>query len=208
MRYRSEPHDGMTRREALRGAGAAGLGLTVAGAGIDALLAGAAAAAPRSGSLGDIEHVVIFMQENRSFDHYFGVLSGVRGFGDKTHRQAFTQPDEAGQEFHPFHLSRECYPDLTHDWAPQHVSWNHGRNDRFIVAHERVDTPKGPGVETMGYYTREDVPFHYALADGFTICDDYHCSVIGPTDPNRLMSMNATIDPAGTHGGPLLQTNA
>src|SRR5437588_313810 len=63
------------------------------------------------------------------------------------------------------------------------------------------------GPETMGYYTRGDVPFYHALADAFTICDHYHCSVIGPTDPNRLMSLSATIDPAGTHGGPLLQTN-
>jgi phospholipase C len=58
----------------------------------------------------------------------------------------------------------------------------------------------------MGYYRRSDLPFYYALADAFTICDGYHCSVIGPTDPNRLMSMSASIDPAGTHGGPLLET--
>jgi phospholipase C len=205
MRDRSHQHDGLTRREALRNAGAAGLGLTVAAAGIDALLAGAAAAAPKSGSLADIEHVVIFMQENRSFDHLFGVLSGVRGFDDRTNRQAFTQPNLAGEKFHPFHLARQCYPDLTHDWAPQHISWNRGRNNRFIIAHEQADG--GPGVQTMGYYTRADVPFHYALADAFTICDNYHCSVIGPTDPNRLMSMTATIDPAGNAGGPLIQTN-
>jgi phospholipase C len=58
----------------------------------------------------------------------------------------------------------------------------------------------------MGYYTREDLPFFHALADGFTICDHYHCSVLGPTDPNRLYSMTATIDPAGKNGGPSLQT--
>jgi phospholipase C len=206
MRDRSDQHDGITRREALRDAGAAGLGLTAAGAGIDALLAEAAAAAPKSGSLADIEHVVIFMQENRSFDHLFGVLSGVRGFDDTTNRQAFTQPNLAGERFHPFHLGRQCYPDLTHDWAPQHISFNRGRNNRFIIAHEQADG--GPGVQTMGYYTRADVPLHYALADAFTICDNYHCSVIGPTDPNRLMSMSATIDPAGNAGGPLIRTNA
>jgi phospholipase C len=58
----------------------------------------------------------------------------------------------------------------------------------------------------MGYYTRSDIPFYHALANAFTICDGYHCSVIGPTDPNRLMSMSATIDPAGKQGGPLLET--
>jgi phospholipase C len=81
--------------------------------------------------------------------------------------------------------------------------------DRFLRVHEKVDLPSGPagtGPETMGYYKRSDLPFYYGLADAFTICDGYHCSVIGPTDPNRLMSMSATIDPAGKHGGPLLET--
>src|SRR5438067_7249927 len=81
--------------------------------------------------------------------------------------------------------------------------------DGFLRAHEAADgsvngIPVGP--ETMGYYTRADVRLYYALADAFTICDAYHCSLIGPTDPNRLYSMSATIDPAGTHGGPLLHT--
>jgi phospholipase C len=58
----------------------------------------------------------------------------------------------------------------------------------------------------MGYYRRSDLRFYYALADAFTICDGYHCSVIGPTDPNRLMSMSASIDPDGRHGGPLVET--
>ena len=49
----------------------------------------------------------------------------------------------------------------------------------------------------MGYYRRRDLPFYYALADAFTICDNYHCSVLGPTHPNRLMALSGTIDPAG-----------
>ena len=82
--------------------------------------------------------------------------------------------------------------------------------NRFLAAHQAADAPaKGsftPAAETMGYYDRDDLPFYYALADKFTICDGYHCSVIGPTDPNRLMSMSAWMDPAGTHGGPLVET--
>jgi phospholipase C len=58
----------------------------------------------------------------------------------------------------------------------------------------------------MAYYTRKDLAFYYALADAFTICDGYHCSVIGPTDPNRLYSMTATLDPDGKNGGPHLST--
>ena len=72
----------------------------------------------------------------------------------------------------------------------------------FLSAHQAADGAAAP--ETMGYYTRADVPFYHALADAFTICDGYHCSVLGPTDPNRLMSLSGTIDPAGHHGGPLL----
>jgi phospholipase C len=201
-----ETYTGRTRREALREIGTAGLGLTALGGGLDALLAQASAAATKGASLKEIEHVVILIQENRSFDHYFGTLSGVRGFGDRRGRAAFTQRDPgSGRTVTPFHLPTGCLPDLTHDWGPQHRAWDHRRMDGFLSAHDAVDDP-GVGAETMGYYRRSDLNFYYALADAFTICDGYHCSVIGPTDPNRLMSMSASLDPAGTHGGPLVQT--
>jgi phospholipase C len=193
----------ITRREALRCAGAAGLGIGALG-GLDGLLAAAAAARPRSGSLAEIEHVVILIQENRSFDHYFGSLSGVNGFADRGEPHVFSQPGAGGKLLHPFRLRSNCIADITHDWGPQHASWHGGRMDGFLRAHEAADGAAAP--ETMGYYTRADLPFYYGLADAFTICDRYHCSVIGPTDPNRLMSLSASIDPAGHHGGPLLQT--
>ena len=200
----------VTRRQALRELGAASVGIGLLGSGLEAVLAQAAAAAPKSGSLKDIDHVVILIQENRSFDHYFGTLAGVRGFDDTRGRAAFTQVGTEGGRQQPFHLPTDCLPDLTHEWGPQHQAWHGGRMDGFLRTHETVDVPpsepSGTGVETMGYYTRADLPFYYALADAFTICDRYHCSVLGPTDPNRLMSMSGTIDPTGTHGGPLLQT--
>jgi phospholipase C len=187
----------------------AGLGLAAAGAGagLEGLLAQAAAASTH-GSLNDIKHVVIFIQENRSFDHYFGTLSGVRGFDDRQDRSAFFQKAN-GKTVHPFHLKTSCLVDLTHDWGPQHKSWDGGKMDGFLRAHDTADGTAGGvpvGPETMGYYTRADIPFYYALADAYTICDGYHCSVLGPTDPNRLMSMSASIDPAGKHGGPLVET--
>ena len=149
--------------------------------------------------------MVILMQENRSFDHYFGSLSGVRGFGDARGHGAFFQRDAAGATLYPFHLTSGCLPDLTHEWGPQHVSWNGGLMDKFLVAHEQVDGAD-IGRQTMGYYDRSDLVFYYALADAFTICDRYHCSVLGPTDPNRLMAMSASLDPGGRHGGPLLES--
>lgn len=161
----------------------------------------------------DIEHVVILMQENRSFDHYFGSYRGVRGFNDQS--AAFQQPYPGNTStapigtLLPFHLdttklNAACTHDITHDWVPMHQSWNNGAMDGFITS--RLAINPNDAVLTMGYYTRADLPYYYAVADAFTLCDNYFCSVIGPTDPNRLYSMAASIDPDGKNGGPLLQT--
>src|SRR5579859_1803620 len=161
----------------------------------------------------DIEHVVILTQENRSFDHYFGSYHGVRGFSDSS--TAFQQPDSSNTTIAPvgtllpFHLdtattNAACTHDITHDWVPQHQSWDNGAMDGFVTS--RLPINSNDAVLTMGYYTRADIPYYYALADAFTICDNYFCSVIGPTDPNRLYTMAASLDPDGKNGGPILQT--
>jgi phospholipase C len=171
-----------------------------------------------TGSLGDIEHFVLLMQENRSFDHYFGSMSGVRGFDDVS--PAFQQYGyEPGVGLsptgylNPFRLNTtrgvtldgDSINDPTHGWGPQHQSWHGGAMDRWVATHIAADgVANGPA--TMGYYTRADIPVHYALADAFTVCDHYFCSVLGPTDPNRLFWISGTIDPDGRHGGPLLFT--
>ena len=163
--------------------------------------------------LTDIEHVVIIIQENRSFDHYFGSYRGVRGFSDQS--LAFQQPDPANNtnppigKLLPFRLDTSttnaaCTHDITHAWLPQHQSWNKGAMDGFVTSRWAINS--NDAVLTMGYYTRADLPFYYAVADAFTICDNYFCSVMGPTDPNRLYTMAASIDPDGKNGGPLLQT--
>jgi phospholipase C len=163
--------------------------------------------------LTDIEHVVILIQENRSFDHYFGSYRGVRGFSDQS--VAFQQPDLANSTssplgtLFPFHLDTSttnaaCTHDITHDWVRQHLSWNNGAMDGFVSSRLPIDS--NDAVLSMGYYTRADLPYYYALADAFTICDNYFCSVIGPTDPNRLYTMAASLDPDGKNGGPILQT--
>ncbi len=200
---------GLTRRGLLAaGAGAGALALSA-----DPLVQLALASRPRAGKLTDIEHVVILIQENRSFDHYFGMLPGVRGFSDAGAHSVFYQPGypEPGYEgvLLPFHLETkgapQCFPDITHAWAPQHRSWDGGAMDGFVRAHLEVDGAQA-GPATMGYYEREDIPFYYDLADAFTICDNYYCSVLGPTDPNRLYSMTGTLDPDGKAGGPLIET--
>ncbi|MFL5884815.1 MAG: phospholipase C, partial [Thermoleophilaceae bacterium] len=160
--------------------------------------------------LADVEHVVIFVQENRSFDHYFGTYRGVHGFGDRS--AAFAQPGYPapgyGGHLLPFHLDTtkngECTHDITHDWAPQHRAWNGGAMDGFVREHLAAEGNDGP--VTMGYYKRADLAYYYALADAFTLCDRYFCSVLGPTDPNQLMLISGTLDPDGRAGGPMLET--
>jgi phospholipase C len=163
---------------------------------------------PAAAGLKQIEHVVILIQENRSFDHYFGTYRGVRGFNDHGPFAQAPPPGVQGSVL-PFHLdttttNASCTNDITHDWGPQHRMWNGGAMDNFAVVHAQVDG--ADGATAMGYYTRADIPYFYALADAFTICDGYHCSVIGPTDPNRLFSISGTNDPAGVAGGPVVNT--
>jgi phospholipase C len=163
--------------------------------------------------LTDIEHLVILIQENRSFDHYFGSYRGVRGFSDQS--MAFQQPNPANTTsppigtLLPFHLdttttNAACTHDITHDWVSQHQSWEAGAMNGFVTS--RMAANANDAVLTMGYYNRADIPYYYALADAFTICDNYFCSVIGPTDPNRLYTMAASLDPDGKNGGPVLET--
>ena len=174
-----------------------------------------AAGSPRSSSLRDVKHVVCLMQENRSFDHYFGTMAGVRGFGDphaitlSTGRSVFYQPDTVNPDGYllPFHLdtttsSAQAIPSTSHAWGVQHEAWNRGKMDKWLPAHRAADHQNGPYV--MGYYTRRDIPFQFALAEAFTVCDGYHCSVMGPTWPNRMYWMTGTIDPEGRHGGPII----
>jgi len=213
----SMPSTRISRRELLKIGAAAGVaelaGDLLAGCG-----GGHGMPSPNPGpsacaKITDIEHVVIFIQENRSFDHYFGSYRGVRGFQDQS--AAFAQPypgntsDAPAGVLLPFHLdttnsNAACTHDITHDWVPQHQSWNNGAMDGFVTS--RLPINGNAALLAVGYYTRADLSYYYAIADAFTLCDNYFCSVMGPTDPNRLYSMAASIDPDGKNGGPLLQT--
>ncbi|HLI01285.1 MAG TPA: alkaline phosphatase family protein [Acidimicrobiales bacterium] len=203
-----------TRRRFLTGATAATAGGAAAALLPPSVQKALANPPTRPGRLSDIEHVVLLMQENRSFDHYFGTLSGVAGFDDPNAtrlpngRSIFYQPDTVNPDGYtlPFHLdthttSAQQIPTTDHEWSVQHQAWDNGQLDAWLPAHRAADGANGPYV--MGYYTRDDLPFHYALADAFTVCDQYHCSVLGPTWSNRLYWRTATIDPSGEYGGPV-----
>ncbi len=199
---------GIVRRRLIQtGAAAAALGGATPG------LAGAASGGAAS-KLSDIDHIIILMKENRAFDHYFGSLRGVRGFDDPTARRLdggslFRQADANHADGYvlPFRMntrrtSGQRVENLSHAWTTQHAALNGGAMDHWIAAHRAADGDRGP--LTMGHFTREDIPYYYALADAFTLCDGYHCSVLGPTHPNRFYLMTATNDPDGLNGGPAI----
>ncbi|MFI5874315.1 phosphocholine-specific phospholipase C [Streptomyces sp. NPDC051445] len=160
----------------------------------------------RTRSIEDVEHIVVLMQENRSFDHYFGKLRGVRGFGDPrpvtlaNGKSVWHQADGTGKDVLPFHpdaddLGLAFLQDLPHGWNDGHVAFDGGRYGKWVPAKSAT---------TMAYLTREDIPFHYALADTFTVCDAYHCSFIGSTDPNRYYLWSGYTGNDGKGGGPVL----
>ena len=152
----------------------------------------------------DAEHIVILMQENRSFDHCFGTLKGVRGYNDPRaidlpdKNKVWLQSNAKGETYAPFRLDIKntkatWMNSLPHNWRNQVGARNNGKYDQWLNfkrsgTREYADMPL-----TMGYYTREDIPFNYALADAFTVCDQNFCSSLTGTDPNRLFFWTGTI---------------
>jgi phospholipase C len=169
----------------------------------------------RTGTIKDVKHVVILTQENRAFDHYFGTLKGVRGFGDRhvipapplagaEHRTAFVQPnekDEAPALIAPYRFNTKQDfqtlrpPSTPHSFPDAQAAWDEGRLSQW---------PKAKHNHAMGYFTREDIPFQFALAEAFTLCDAYHCGIHAGTNPNRLFIWSGTVNADGQHNGPAL----
>jgi phospholipase C len=175
----------------------------------------------RTGTIRDVEHVVILMQENRSFDHYFGAMPGVRGFGDRfaipvpdapglTAKTNWTQVNTHGllgggpPLISPFPLNTVDDFDLMrvegtpHNWTDAQAAWNEGRINQW---------PTHKTAHAMGHYLEADIPFQYALANAFTICDAYHCAMHVGTNSNRLFLWTGTNDPSSQFGGPSLSNS-
>ena len=141
-----------------------------------------------TGTIQDVQHVVILMQENRSFDHYFGTLRGVRGFGDRhpitlASGEPVWRQSDGLRVVPPYHLDTKRtsawrVPSTPHSFADAQAAWNQGKFGFW---------PKFKTPDSMGYYRRRDLPFQFALAEAFTICDAYHCSLTTGTDPNRIV---------------------
>jgi len=165
----------------------------------------ALAIAPLEGSTWqDAEHIVILMQENRSFDHTLGTLRGVRGYNDPRAIQlpngnlVWLQSNTEGQTYGPFHLDirntkATWMSSLPHSWANQVNARNDGRYDQWLNVKRNSIREYSHMPLTMGFHTREDLPFYYALADAFTVCDQNFCSSLTGTNPNRLHFWTGTV---------------
>ncbi|MFF3320919.1 phosphocholine-specific phospholipase C [Streptomyces sp. NPDC002889] len=179
----------MSRRR-LFALGTGVVGAAAAGSLLPPSLRAALAAEPPPGGLRAVKHVVVLMQENRSFDHYFGTLRGVRGFGDRnavelpSGKPVFEQPGPLGTVL-PFPVrdaaetqkrDLQYIGDLDHSWSGGAKAWRQGWMDGWVPAKTAA---------TMAYYDRRDLPLHYELADTFTVCDAYHSSTHTSTSPNR-----------------------
>ncbi|MEO6286933.1 MAG: phospholipase C, phosphocholine-specific [Dyadobacter sp.] len=152
----------------------------------------------------DAEHVVILMQENRSFDHTYGKLQGVRGFNDPraiclpNQNKVWLQTDKKGDTYAPFRLDIKntkatWMHDLPHSRESQVDAYNGGKYDKWLTSKRSGHAEYSDMPLTLGYYDREDLPFYYALADAFTICDQNFCSSMTPTHPNRYFLWSGTI---------------
>jgi len=190
---------------------------TLGAAALAPILARARAIGPdrRTGTIGDVAHIVVLMQENRSFDHYFGTMQGVRGFGDRfpipvdggAHgmRTVWDQHDATTQPprlIRPFPISTQAHYDLMriqgtpHAWPNAQAAWDHGRMGHW---------PEAKTQRAMAYFAQDDLPFQWAMADAFTLCDAYHCSMQTGTNTNRLFHWTGTNDPLGRGGGPAIE---
>jgi phospholipase C len=152
----------------------------------------------------DAEHIVFLMQENRSFDHLYGCLKGVRGFNDPrtivqpTGNSVWAQSNAEGQTFIPFRLNAKdskapWMGSTPHGWADQTDARNGGKYDRWLNVKKPYNKEYAAVPLTLGYCDRADFPFYYSLADAFTVCDQHFCSSITGTHPNRWYWMTGTV---------------
>src|ERR1700730_8383625 len=163
--------------------------------------------------MANIKHLVIVMMENHSFDEYFGTFPGVSGFFDQS--PAFAQPwgndaDGRPMALYPWRMSTftsEASDTFMcqHQWFTMHQSVNPSSTynqqspnnsdvNNMMGFYEAQGQNASPPL--MGYYLPDDIPYHWALASNFALCDNYFCSALSATDPNRLYLVGGTILPS------------
>jgi phospholipase C len=175
----------ITRRRFLQGAGAAGA-IAATGAWKIAPRARAAALPPPGDS--GIEHIVVVMMENRSFDHFLGWMPNADGAQQQTyHRGSATGP--AIDTWHLAGVTSGCaYKDPDHSYDGGRIQRNGGAMDGWLFNASDNDE------FALGYYYAADRPFMSSLALNYTALDNYHCSILAETYPNRFFMHAATTD--------------
>ncbi|KAJ9307133.1 hypothetical protein DTO217A2_3371 [Paecilomyces variotii] len=176
-----------------------------------------------AGSLKDIEHVVIFMQENRSWNTYFGTMAGIRGFNDpnvqvnadgKPVWYQQVDPDMSNETDYllPWYLGYQggdsldaiqCLTAGSNGYEENHAALNNDLNNHWA----RNNTPW-----SWGYLKRQDIPVHFAIAEGWTSGDMYQEGQITATNPNRVTLVSGSVNVPGGHqnrsqGGPYIDNN-
>lgn len=183
----------MKRRDAIKALGA---------------LTGAAGAAKLLSACGDgdepgqtgISTIVYLMMENRSFDHYLGSRALVEGKPGDGLVGGMQNPDRLGNlvDIWPATPEFQCVLDPPHGWEASRVQFADGQNTGFVIAHQDANA-SDTAIEPMQYMLREHIPVTHALADAYTICDRWFCSVLGPTLPNRMFWHAASSNGATTN---------
>ncbi len=143
-----------------------------------------------SGKQIPVKHIVLLMQENRSFDEYFGHLPGHGQDDVDVAPESTTNPDSTGAPVAWHHETKYCVDDTDHGWSASHEEYADGKNDGFAVANENGGDPTGS--RALGWYDQTDLPFYYELASTFATSDRYFCSLLGPTYPNRYFFLAGT----------------
>lgn len=151
-------------------------------------------ACSKLGSAIPIEHIVVLMMENRSFDHYLGHLPGNGQDDVDVPPDGASNPSAiAGDPPVPWHHAEAlCFKDTDHEWFPSHAQYDNGKNDGFAITNGQNDPTDPSGSRALSYYTADDIPFYYKLASTFAISDRYFAALLGPTFPNRLYLYSGT----------------
>ncbi|HEY3927644.1 MAG TPA: alkaline phosphatase family protein [Candidatus Koribacter sp.] len=155
--------------------------------------------APGSGTLNDVKHIIFMVEENRSFDSYFGMLGAYRqseGYGGTFNGVPLSvklEDYKSTGTVSPYHYQTMCTDNMTPSWNESHYSWDNGKMDNFMKVEGSLPSSIDPqGTRMMGYYDQVDLPYYYELATQYATSDTWHTPILSDTIPNRMYLFTAT----------------
>jgi phospholipase C len=146
---------------------------------------------PPGGLKDSIKHIIFFVQENRSFDNYFGMLGQYRvskGLSNDIDGLPLdaSQKDHDGVMAHPYHQQTTCAENTSPSWNPSWGAYDNGQMDQFVWVHDQPSTIDPQYHRAMAYYDQSDLPYYYELASQFATSDRWFEPVMAGTIPNRM----------------------